>query len=102
MADALMPVEVAYAKPNEQRIISLEMPLDAKVQQVVEQSGILQYYPEIDLSKNKVGVFGKLTTLDAGLYPGDRVEIYRELIADPKEARKKRAAQGKSLKKGGG
>lgn len=101
MSDELMPVEVAYARPDEQRIFSLQVPTDTTVQTVIEQSGVLQHYPEIDLNQHKVGVFGKVTKLDAGLHPGDRVEIYRQLIADPKEARKKRAAQGKGMKKGG-
>ena len=56
--------------------------------------------PEIDINAPKVGIFGKLTKLDATLNPGDRIEIYRPLIADPKEARKKRAAEGKTMKKG--
>jgi putative ubiquitin-RnfH superfamily antitoxin RatB of RatAB toxin-antitoxin module len=72
------------------------------VREAIERSGILDLHPEIDLSSTKVGVFGKVTKLDAVLYPGDRVEIYRPLIADPKEARKKRAAKGKPMRKGGG
>lgn len=101
MSEDVMSVEVAYARPDEQRIFALDVAVDATVQQVIEQSGVLQRYPEIDLSVNKVGVFSKLTKLDASLHPGDRVEIYRKLIADPKEARKKRAAEGKAMKKGG-
>ena len=62
----------------------------------------MRKYAEIDLKKNKVGVFGKLTKLDAPLRDRDRVEIYRPLIADPKEVRKKRADEGKAMKKGGG
>lgn len=100
MGEDLMPVEVAYARPDEQRIFVLNVSTDATVRQVIEQSGVLHHYPEIDLSVNKVGVFSKLTKLDANLYPGDRVEIYRQLLADPKEARKKRAAEGKTMKKG--
>jgi hypothetical protein len=72
------------------------------VQQAIEASGLQQKYPEIDFSKNKVGIFGKLTKLDAPLRDRDRVEIYRPLIADPKEVRKKRADEGKVMKKGGG
>jgi putative ubiquitin-RnfH superfamily antitoxin RatB of RatAB toxin-antitoxin module len=80
--------------------VEAESPLT--VQQAIEDSGVLQRFPEIDLAKNKVGVFGKAAKLDALLQDGDRVEIYRPLIADPKEARKKRAAEGKKMKKGGG
>jgi hypothetical protein len=62
----------------------------------------LAKFPEIDLAVNKVGVFGKLTKLDTELRHLDRVEIYRPLIADPKEVRRQRAAEGKVMKKGGG
>ena len=98
--DAQMTVEVAYARPDEQRILVLQMPKGCTVQAAITQSGVLKMYPEIDLAQNKVGVFGKLSSLKAQMHPGDRVEIYRPLIADPKEARKKRAAQGKPMKKG--
>lgn len=100
MTDKLIPVEVAYATPAEQVIIALAVPPDTTVLQALEQSGITARFPEIDLAKAKLGVFGKLARQDAVLNPGDRVEIYRPLIADPKEARKKRAAEGKSMKKG--
>jgi putative ubiquitin-RnfH superfamily antitoxin RatB of RatAB toxin-antitoxin module len=95
-----MTVEVAYARTDEQRIVKLQIPTGCSVQQAIEQSGLLTTYIEIDLTQHKVGIFGKLSTLTTALQPGDRVEIYRPLIADPKEARKKRAAQGKPMKKG--
>ncbi len=95
-------VEVAYARPDQQTLLTLQVSRGATVQEAIEQSGILQSYPEIDLNSNKVGVFGKLAKLDAALREGDRVEIYRPLIADPKEVRKLRAAQGKRTKKGAG
>jgi len=98
----MIQVEVAYALPDEQIVRVVEGEPGMTVQEAIERSGILELHPEIDLSKNKVGVFGKAAKLDAVLYPGDRVEIYRPLIADPKEARKKRAAKGKPLRKGGG
>ena len=72
------------------------------VQQAVEASGLLEKHPEIDLKKNKFGVWNKLAKLDAVLRDKDRVEIYRPLIADPKEVRKQRAAEGKVMKKGAG
>ncbi len=100
MDDKRIPVQVVYAKPEEQWLHDLEVPADATVEDVIRESGVLQHFPEIDLGRNKVGVFGKLTTLNARLNPGDRVEIYRPLIADPKEARKKRAAEGKVMRKG--
>ena len=97
-----LSVEVAYALPDDQTLLSIQVRQGATVQDAIQQSGILESYPEIDLSRNKVGVFGKLAKLDAALREGDRVEIYRPLIADPKEVRKLRAAQGKQMKKGGG
>ncbi len=98
----MIQVEVAYALPNEQIVRVVEGEPGMTVEQAIQASGILDAHPEIDLARNKVGVFGKAAKLDAVLYPGDRVEIYRPLIADPKEARKKRASQGKQLRKGGG
>lgn len=95
-----MTVEVAYALPDEQLILTVNGEPGMTLQQAIEASGIMERFPEIDLAKNKVGVFGKLASLDSTLNPGDRVEIYRPLIADPKEARKKRAAEGKVMKKG--
>ena len=95
-------VEVAYALPERQLIVGLDVAPDATIDAVIRQSGILEQCPEIDLTKNKVGVFGKRGKLSDTLHTGDRVEIYRPLIADPKEVRKQRAAQGKAMKKGAG
>lgn len=102
MTEELLDIEVAYVKPGDQILRALQGKPGMTVEQAIKSSGIIEDCPEIDLGKNKVGVFGKAAKLDAELRPGDRVEIYRPLIADPKEARKKRAEQGKSLKKGGG
>ena len=95
-------VEVAYARPDQQVIIPLEVNEGASIEDAIRQSGIMDTFPEIDLAVNKVGVFGKLGKLDQSLRQKDRVEIYRKLIADPKEVRKQRAAEGKRMKKGGG
>ncbi|MDH5409237.1 MAG: RnfH family protein [Gammaproteobacteria bacterium] len=84
-------VEVAYALPDEQIIIPLQVEPGTNLTQAIELSGILARYPDIDLSKNKFGVFGKLTKADTVLREKDRVEIYRPLIADPKESRRRRA-----------
>jgi putative ubiquitin-RnfH superfamily antitoxin RatB of RatAB toxin-antitoxin module len=97
-----MIVEVAYALPKEQVILPVKVGKGASVEQAIKASGILAKYADIDLSVNKVGVFGKLSKLDAPLRHLDRVEIYRPLIADPKEVRKQRVADGKVMKKGGG
>lgn len=88
-------VEVAYARGMEQTLLSVEGDKNLTAREAIERSGILKRFPEIELGVNKVGIFGKLTKLDQRLSPGDRVEIYRPLIADPKEQRKKRAAKGK-------
>ena len=85
-------VEVAYARADTQIIIPLEVDPEATVEDAIRHSGMLESFPEIDLAVNKVGIFGKLARPGSGLRPGDRVEIYRQLIADPKEVRRKRAA----------
>ena len=94
-------IEVAFALPEKQLIIPVRVNKDCTVQEAIKESGIESKFDEIDLSVNTVGIFGKLTTLDAKLRDRDRVEIYRPLIADPKEIRRKRAAEGKDMKKGG-
>lgn len=93
-------VEVAYAKPDVQVIIPLDAAEGITLEEAIKQSGILNQFPEIDLSQNKVGIFGKISKKDQVLRNHDRVEIYRPLIADPKEVRKQRAKEGKAMKKG--
>jgi putative ubiquitin-RnfH superfamily antitoxin RatB of RatAB toxin-antitoxin module len=95
-------VEVAYALPERQLLVNVDVVPEATLEEAILASGILDRCPEIDLSRNKVGVFGKLGKLSDTLHADDRVEIYRPLIADPKEVRKKRAAEGKIMKKGAG
>ncbi|HEX7026880.1 MAG TPA: RnfH family protein [Gammaproteobacteria bacterium] len=90
-----MRIEVAYARPDEQVILELEVEEPVTVEEAIRRSGMLDRFPEIDLQVNKVGVFSKLTGLDQPLQAGDRVEIYRKLIADPKQARRQRAEQAK-------
>lgn len=89
----LIPVEVAYALPQQQAVLKLDVPQGTQLRQAIEQSGILQRFPEIELDQCKVGIYGKLSSLDAVLRPRDRIEIYRPLQADPKEVRRQRAAQ---------
>ncbi len=84
-------VEVAYALPDVQTVIELDMPDGATVRQALEKSGIARHHPEIDIERASVGVFGRRKHPDARLNDGDRVEIYRPLIADPKQARRNRA-----------
>ncbi|TFW71726.1 RnfH family protein [Methylotenera oryzisoli] len=95
-------VEVAYALPDEQLIIPIKVVDGATAEDAIKASGIIGKFSDIDLNINKIGIFGKLTKLDTKLRHLDRVEIYRPLIADPKEVRKQRAADGKVMKKGGG
>jgi putative ubiquitin-RnfH superfamily antitoxin RatB of RatAB toxin-antitoxin module len=101
MADEIQ-VEVAYALPEQQVILSIKAPAGITVEEAIKRSGILQRFPEIQLAQAKVGIFSKLSKLDTVLRDKDRVEIYRPLIADPKEVRRKRAEEGKVMKKGGG
>ena len=89
-------VEVAYARPDTQVIVPLDVAAMTTVEEAIQHSGVLEMFPEISLHSNKVGIFGKLVKLDTPLRPGDRVEIYRHLIAEPKEVRRKRAAEQKS------
>ena len=91
-------VEVVYALPQKQEVLPLKVKPGTTVSLAIEQSGILAEFPEIDLASAKLGVFGKLVKLDAVLRDKDRIEIYRPLIADPKEVRRKRAAEGKGVK----
>ena len=95
-------VEVAYATHDRQEIIALFVQPGTTIEQAIHQSGILDEFPEIDLMENKVGIFSKAAPLTQTLREKDRVEIYRPLIADPKEMRKKRAAEGQVMKKGRG
>jgi len=102
MSDSIN-VDVCYALRDRQEIVHLRLPEGCTVQRAIEASGLLQKHPEIDLAKgNKLGIFAKLVKPDAVLRDKDRVEIYRPLIADPKEVRRKRAEEGKVMKKGGG
>lgn len=98
----MIHVEVVYALPDTQQLIAIEVEKGTTLEMAIKESGILEQFPEIDLAKNKLGIFGKLKKPDTELRVGDRVEIYRPLIADPKEVRRQRAAEGKAMRKGGG
>ena len=88
-----MIVEVAYALPDKQSLISLEVEEGTTIKEAIEASGVLDTYNQIDLTRDKVGIFSKFATLDTVLREKDRIEIYRPLIADPKKVRKERAAK---------
>lgn len=92
--DSTIPVEVAYALPQGQKIVALDVASGTTAFEAAEKSGIAGMFPDLDLETSDMGVFGKVVKpRDYQLSPGDRVEIYRPLIADPKEVRKKRAAE---------
>ena len=96
-----MKIEITYALPDRQELVTIDLPEGSTVMQAVEASGLLQKYPEIDPGGvNKLGVFAKLAKADTVLRDRDRVEIYRPLIADPKEVRRQKAAEGKVMKRG--
>ena len=96
-------VEVVYALPQRQELVHVRLPEGATVRQAVEASGLLEKYPDIELDgRNKLGIYAKLAKADTVVRDRDRIEIYRPLIADPKAVRKKRADEGKVMKKGGG
>lgn len=78
-----MQIGVAYSEPAQQIWLRIEVPDDATVKAAIEQSGILKKFPTIDLANDTVGIFGKAAELDAALKPGDRIEIYRAITADP-------------------
>ncbi len=86
-----LTIEVAYARPDEQALVAITLPAGATVRDAIEQSGLRQRFPEIDVESQQVGIFGRLARLDDALRDGERVEIYRPLTADPKEMRRRRA-----------
>ena len=94
-------IEAVYALPGEQVLFGHSVPEGATVAEAVRLCGILEKYPEVDMDASKLGIFGKSAKPDTVLRDRDRVEIYRPLLADPKEVRRRRAAEGKAMKKGG-
>lgn len=86
-------VEVVYAYPDRYFLKNLTLDAPTSVQNVILQSGILEKYIEIDLRNNKIGIFSRPVKLTDTVTNGDRVEIYRPLLADPKEIRRRKAAE---------
>jgi len=78
-----MKISVTYAEPKSQKWIELDVPEETTAEQAIQLSGLLEQFPEIDLSENKFGVFGKVAKPALVLQEGDRVEIYRPITADP-------------------
>lgn len=95
----MLTIEVIYALPHEQKLITTNVPEGASIQDGIEASGVLERYPELNLDEIKVGIFSKLSPLNTALHDRDRIEIYRPLIADPKQVRKQRAAANQKTKK---
>jgi putative ubiquitin-RnfH superfamily antitoxin RatB of RatAB toxin-antitoxin module len=93
MADPLIDIEVAYATPEQQVILALKMPEGTTVEQVINASGLFNHFPDVNWIDMKAGIFGTVCKLDQPVRQGDRVEIYRPLLHDPKEARRQRAAK---------
>lgn len=93
-------IEIAYALPDRYYLKSFNVDEGTMVQTAILQSGILQQFTDIDLRQNKVGIFSRPAKLTDTLKDGDRVEIYRPLLADPKEIRRKRAAEQAAKEKG--
>ncbi|MES2026200.1 MAG: RnfH family protein [Pseudomonadota bacterium] len=93
MADtaSTIHIQICYARPDQQFLLDQTVASGTTIQQAIQNSGIIQQAPEIDVSVWRVGIYGKIKTLDTVLREHDRVEIYRPLIADPKDSRRKRA-----------
>ena len=94
-----MRVGLAYADVKDQVWLQLEVPEGSTLKDAIEASGLLARFPHIDLSKQKVGIFGKLAKLDATLKEGDRVEIYRPITADPKTVKRRERDAAQSEEK---
>lgn len=92
-------IEVAYATPRRQEVIETPVRPGATVEEALRESGMLERFPEIDLSRQRVGIFGEIANLDDPVHDGDRIEIYRALLADPKEVRRRRAKTAGGRKK---
>ena len=95
MSEKLINIEVAYALPTKQTIVDIAIKEGTTVEDAIQASNILEQFPDIDLKSTKVGIWSRVVKLRDTLTDGDRIEIYRPLIADPKEIRKRRAEKAK-------
>lgn len=98
MVKAMIKIEVVYAESEQQFLQSLSVTQDCTVADAIQQSGLLEQFPQIDLSTNKIGIFSRLVTLQSTVQDGDRIEIYRPLLIDPKQSRRIRAQKQKANK----
>ena len=92
-------IEVAYALPERQIILVMNVPKGTRARDAVRRAGLEHEFPEIDLSGSRIGVFGRSVEDDHVLRAGDRVEIYRPLQMDPREARRRLAARGETMRR---
>ena len=99
VATETIRVEVAYALPEKQVLLSLDVATGTTLGEAIAQSGIENDFPGLEINPARVGIFGNRAGLEDKLRDGDRVEIYRPLIVDPKEARRKRAELAKQKAK---
>ncbi len=90
--------EIVYISPSCQTMIQIQLPVGSNIKTAIMHSGLLKQCPEIDLEKNKVGIFNQIKPLDTILQPYDRIEIYRALLIDPKAARRGRANKQATIK----
>jgi len=90
-------VEVVFAAPECQRLVTLTLRPNATVNEAIEKSGLARQFPQENLSGCEVGIWGRVVTRDKALHTGDRVEIYRRLALDPREARRRLAAAGRTM-----
>ncbi|WJG10878.1 RnfH family protein [Aliiglaciecola sp. LCG003] len=95
MTDSQITIEVAYGLPTKQALLKVVVEQGTTVEQAIQASGVMRRFPEIDLTSNKVGIWNRTCKLTDFPKHGDRIEIYRPLIADPKEVRRKRAEKAK-------
>ncbi|WP_354624262.1 RnfH family protein [Psychromonas sp. MME2] len=93
MRNDMIDIEVVYGLPNKQVLLSLPVPVGSTIEECIKLSAINKHFPEITLREAKVGIFSRLESLSTQVKQGDCIEIYRPLIADPKEMRKLRAAK---------
>lgn len=91
----LVNIEVVYALPEKQVLLSLKVASGSSIEQALQQSGVLRRFPELDLAMMKVGIYSRIVPLTTALVGGERIEIYRPLTADPREMRRKRAEKAK-------
>ena len=93
--DDKVTIEVVYGVPHKQKILTLILAEGSTVEQAILASGVIDLFPEIDLKVNKVGIWNRAVKLSEVVTDLDRIEVYRPLIADPKDVRKRRAEKAK-------